>query len=140
MPRFVIVNPREKSVKAIECASVVDAEHEVGLSGVDHGVIMPGLGYVVYQFGLFVPAHEQHYFGLGGQLIAGPAVFYAFDERGETMNLRLSEFPEVRFFLGVNDVEAAIAREEIMRPGMTINGVVLWEWPQPAPEGFGYGH
>lgn len=140
MPRFVAVNPRERTVKAIEAASVIDAQHEIGLSGVDHGVAMPGLGYVVYQYGLFVPTHEQHYFGLGGRLFAGPTVFYAFDQKGATMNLRVSEFPEVRFYLGVNDVEAAIERDEIVRPIIAVNGVVRWEWPQPAPEGFGYGH
>jgi hypothetical protein len=135
MSRFVVVNPRKRTKEIIECDSIVDAQASVGLYGVDHGVICHGLGYCVYEYGLFVPPLEQSYFGLGGHLIAGPAVFYGFDETGETVDLRLSEFPDVRFYLGINDVEAAIDRGEIERPFMAVNGVELWHWPQPAPEG-----
>jgi hypothetical protein len=136
MTRFVIVNPRARKIEAVECESVMDAQDIAGLGNVDHGVIAQGLGFVVDEFGLFVPPAQQAYFGLFGKLIAGTAVFYAFDEMGETLSLRASEFPDVRWYLGVNDVEASIAREEIERPIIAVNGMVLWEWPQPAPAGF----
>jgi hypothetical protein len=133
--RFVVVNPRKRTKEIIECDSVVEAQASVGLYGVDHGSICRGLGYCVYEFGMFVPVAEQHYFGIGGHLIAGPAVFYRYDEMGDTVDLRLSELPDVTFYLGVNDVEAAIDRNEVQRPFMAVNGVELWHWPQPAPEG-----
>ena len=134
MNTFIVVNPRKRTVEAIKADSVSEARTVVGLGDVDHGIAMPGLGYCVYEYSLFVPAQEQHYFGLGGKLFAGPTIFYAFDSvTGETLRLRRSEFPEVRFYLGINDVEASIQRGEIERPFMAVNGVRLWEWPQPAP-------
>jgi hypothetical protein len=136
MTRFVIVNPRDRTVKGVNCDSLIDAQVMAGLGNVDHGQIARGLGYVVDEFGLFAPVSEQKYFGLFGHLIAGPAVFYLFDEMGETIDLRRSEFPDVRFYLGVNDVEAAIYRGEIERPFMAVNGVEYWRWPQQPPEGF----
>jgi len=136
MTGFVIVNPRKRIIEGVQCDSVFEAQRHAGLAKVDHGVIAKGLGYVVDEFGLFVPTAEQYYFGLFGKLIAGTAVFYAFDQMGEALSLRTSEFPDVRMYLGVNDVEAAISRGEIERPFMAVGGAVLWEWPQPAPSGF----
>ena len=134
--RFVIVNPHKRTVAGVDVEGLIDAQALAGLGNVDHGTLAPGLGYVVDEFGMFTPVSEQKYFGLFGHLIAGPAVFYRFDEAGETIDLRRSEFPEVRFYLGINDVEAAIDRREIERPFMAVNGVELWHWPQPAPDGF----
>jgi hypothetical protein len=139
MTKFVIVNPKARKIEAVDFESLIHAQALAGLGNVDHGVLGRGvrysIGYVVDEFGLFVPAAEQSYFGSCGLLIAGPAVFYGFDEAGETVDLRRSEFPDVTFYLGVNDVEAAINREEIERPFMAVNGVELWHWPQPAPYG-----
>src|SRR6187431_2878619 len=116
MTRFIAVNPRKRTKEVISHNTVFDAQEAIGLTAVDHGIICQGLGYCVYEYGLFVPVSQQHYFGIGGQLIAGPAIFYGFDETGETVDLRLSELPDVTFYLGVNDVEAAIDRGEINRP------------------------
>lgn len=138
MPNFVVVNPRKRTVERLTLDTVMEAQHAIGLGNVDHGVVAPGLGYCVYEYGLFIPVAEQHYCGIGGHLIAGPAIFYAFDEAGETVNLRLSEFPHVRWYLGVNDVEHSISIGEVERPFIAVNGVTMWEWPQPAPEGMGY--
>jgi hypothetical protein len=136
---FVTVNPFTRKVEAVNVDHLHDAQALVGLGNVDHGILVRNynfaLGYVVDEFGLFKPVSEQKYFGLCGQLIAGPSVLYAFDDAGETVNLRRSEIPDVRFYLGVNDVEAAIDRGEIERPFMAVNGVELWHWPQPAPKG-----
>jgi hypothetical protein len=135
MNTFIVVNPRRRAVEAVDANTVPEVRDMIGLGNVDHGIAMPGLGYCVYEFSLFVPPSEQHYFGLRGTLFAGPTIFYAFDAvSGETLRLRRSEFPEVRFYLGINDVEAAIQRGEVERPFMAVNGVRLWEWPQPAPE------
>ena len=133
MTRFVVINPRKRTVEAVTFDDVVQAMATVGLASVDHGVLGRGLGYCIYEHSLFVPPSEQHYCGLGGHLIAGPAVLYGFDHEGETVDLLLSQIPDVTFYLGVNDVEAAIYRGEIERPFIAVNGVRHWEWPQPAP-------
>ena len=140
--QYVIVDPKKRTVTSITCDSIFDAERAAGLNPgeVDHGSLSRRVGYVVYQFGAFVPPSEQSYCSIAGHLIAGPAVFYGCDEGGETVDLRKSELPDVRWYLEVNDVEAAIERDEIVRPIIAVNGIVLWEWPQPAPEGFGYGN
>ena len=136
MTRFVIVDPFARKVEAVDVETLIDAQAIAGLGNVDHGVLAPNLGFVVDEFGLFVPVAEQKYFGLCGHLVAGRAVLYGFDDVGETMNLRRSEIPDVRWYLGVNDIEASIDREEIERPIIAFNSVVIWEWPQPAPDGF----
>jgi len=132
---FVIVNPHKRSVETFTCEHITEAQRHVGLSLVDHGVIAKGLGYCVDEHGLFKPASQQAYFSMFRTLVAGPAVFYGFDERGETLNLRASEFPDVQFYHSINDVEAAIRHEEIERPFMAVNGVEFWHWPQQPPEG-----
>ena len=134
--RFVIVNPHKRTVEGVDVKSLIDAQALAGLINVDHGQVARGLGFVVDEFAMFVSPLIQAYFELGGKLIAGAAVFYRFGELGETLDLRRSEFPDVRWYLGVNDVEASIAREEIVRPIIAVNGMLIWEWPQPAPEGF----
>ena len=138
MPTFVVVNPRLRKISPLTCETIQEAQDIVGLRGVDHGILMYGLGYCVYEYGLFVPPSEQHYFGIHGTLIAGPAIFYAFDERGETLNLRVSEFPNVRFYLGINDVEHSISIGEVERPFMAVGNARIWEWPQHPPQGTGY--
>jgi hypothetical protein len=137
MTRFVVVNPFARKIEAVETETLIDAQTLAGLGNVDHGVLGRGphfsIGYVVDEFGLFVPVSEQKYFGTCGVLIAGTAVFYGFDQAGETVSIRRSEFPDVTFYLGINDVEAAITREEVERPVIAVNGMVIWEWPNPAP-------
>jgi hypothetical protein len=135
--QFIIVNPKARTISAARFPSLLDAQAMAGLGNVDHGSLVRGLGYVVDEFGLFVPPMQQSYFGIGNHLIAGTAVFYGYDQAGETIDLRRSEFPDVRWYLGVNDVEASIERDEIVRPIIAVNGAVHWQWPQPPPKGFG---
>jgi hypothetical protein len=137
--QFIIVNPKARTISAARFPSLLDAQAMAGLGNVDHGSLVRGLGYVVDEFGLFVPPMKQSYFGIGSHLIAGTAVFYGYDEAGETIDLRRSAFPDVRWFLGVNDVEASIDHGDTVRPIMAANGVVLWQWPNPPPEGMGHG-
>jgi hypothetical protein len=139
MTRFIIVNPHKRTIEAVPFDSLIEAQASVGLDNVDHGALWRGLGYVVHQHSLFFPPSKQAYCGIAHKLIAGPAVFYGYDQAGETVDLRRSELPDMRWYLGVNDVEAAIEREEIVRPIIAMNHAVMWEWPQPAPKGFGYG-
>lgn len=142
MPWFVIANPKDRTVTPVKCDGVVEAQQLAGLGAVDHGVLYRGsdgngVGYCIYEYAFFTPTSEQHYFSIAGVLMAGPVVFYAFDEAGETIDVRRSALPDIRWYLGVNDVEAAIHHEEIVRPIMSVNGVLLWEWPNQPPTGYG---
>ena len=131
--KFVAINPKAKTVETIDAPEVPDALLMIGLTPgeVDHGMLAPRLGYVVHQYSLFVPPAEQSYFSVAGRLIAGPCLMYGVGEAGETVPLMKSMLPFVRFYLGVNDVEAAIERKEVLRPQMSVNNDVIWAWPQP---------
>jgi hypothetical protein len=133
--RYVLINPVLRTATAGDYASLQDAEVAAGLDpgAVDHGMITRSIGYVVYEFGLFVPPAQQHYFAMGRGLIAGAAVLYGVDAWGESVNLHRSTIPDIRWFLGMNDVEAAIEAGEIIRPETAINGVVTWRWPDAHP-------
>lgn len=139
--KYVTIDPKTRKIETVEAESLHDAERTIGLDPgqTDHGSLGRdsggGIGYVVFEYGLYVPSAEQSYFGIAGRLIAGAAVLYGFDEAGESVDLMKSTIPDVRFYLGINDVEAAIERGEIARPALTINGSAIWEWPAPAPPG-----
>jgi hypothetical protein len=136
MMYFVIVDPKQRTVRTVVCGSLHEAQTLAGLGNVDHGVMSRGVGYVVYEYGFFTPVAEQSYCSIAGRLIAGACVLYGFDELGETVDLMASAVPDVRWYLGANDVEAAIERGEVQRPIIALNGKEEWHWPQPAPEGF----
>lgn len=131
--KFVAIYPNVKIIETIDAPEVPDALLMIGLTPgeVDHGMIAPRIGYVVHQYGLFVPPADQSYCSVAGRLIAGPCLMYGVGEHGETIPLTKSIAPYVTFYLGVNDVEAAIARKEVRRPQMSVNGDVTWVWPQP---------
>lgn len=129
--QYVLVNPILRATLGRSYASLQDAEVAAGLDPgkVDHGMLTRSIGYVVYEYGLFVPPADQHYFAIGKTLIAGSAVLYGVNAWGETVNLYRSTIPDIRWFLGANDVEAAIDAGEIVRPETAVNGVVTWRWP-----------
>ena len=135
--KYVLINPTLRTALSGDYATLQDAEVAAGLdpTKVDHGMISRSIGYVVYEFGLFVPPAQQHYFAMGRQLIAGASVLYGVDAWGESVNLLRSTIPDIRWFLGVNDVEAAIVAGEIIRPQTAINGAVTWQWPDAHPWG-----
>jgi hypothetical protein len=129
--RYVIIDPQHRTILPGNFDSLRTAEQFAGLDPdkVDHGMLTRRIGYVVFEFGLFVPPVDQHYFAIGRQLIAGNAVLYGVDEAGESVDLMGSTIPDVRWFLGENDVEAAIEAGEIDRPQTAVNGCVMWQWP-----------
>lgn len=126
--------------------SLQDAERSIGLEPgrVDHGTLLrpgvaytPGLAYVVFEASNFLPAQSTYYAAINGRLIADRAVLYAFDERGETVDLE--RLPPVAFYgKGQGKVEAAIAAGVVIRPEIAVTAEggprqVLWQWPGPAP-------
>lgn len=135
--KFVVINPKLRAVTTVEERELRDALLGAGVDPdkVDHGLIDRRLGYVVFEYGLFMAPGEQDYFGMNGRLIAGTAVLYGINEAGETVDTFKAKIPDVRFYLGANDVEAAIERGEIARPKMSVNGEEIWAWPSPPPKG-----
>lgn len=133
--RYLIVDPNTKSVRSCEAEHIHDAEQQAGLdvNHVDHGTVVRyrdgGIGIVVYEFGLLEPPEQQKFFSLAGQLFAGPAVLYAFDETGETCPMPKLPNPPL-WFDTVEDIELAIAANVVKRPATSVNGAVLWQWPQ----------
>jgi hypothetical protein len=111
----------------------------MGLVNVDHGVLTRrdnySLSYVVHEFGLFVPVEQQRYAAVGGRVIAGNAVIYAFDQAGETVDVRDENAVRsaTTWLPTIFDMQRAIAFGLIQRPVIMVNGEMIWRWPEPAP-------
>lgn len=124
--RFIHIDPDAQTVETVEAEDWRDVAPHIG--EVDHGVVMPGVGIFVGEHGLM--EGDGPYFALRGVLYAGEAVLYAFDERGESVNIAHSPpglFPPV-WFVDKQDVELGIAAGMVARPVAAINGAVVWEW------------
>jgi hypothetical protein len=130
---FAIIDPIKQETLVVDCVSQRDAYKMAGLSPtqIDHGMIVPGLGIVVYEFGLYTPPSKQSYFAINGRLYAGVAVLYAMNKEGETVSLQA--LPPVVFMPNAAAVERSIELGLVDRPKTTVNGQVIWEWPQPQP-------
>jgi hypothetical protein len=141
--RYVIVDAVQKLARVEEYAEFKDAVCAAGLNPgeTDHGLLQPGLGYVVYEYGLFEPVEQQHYWRFGSLLIAGNALLYAIDGLGETVDVILDAKirRQILFFNSAADVERAIDRGLVQRPRMAIDQEVLWRWPEPKPRWWGWG-
>lgn len=130
--RFVAIDPAQKTVDLIDAKTLTDTYSKVGLDPfqVDHGIIARGIAIVVYEKGMKADPNTVDFFSIGGHLFAGTAVLYAFDDNSrETINLNSK--PPVMFYRSAREVEQAIARGEIYRPEIRVNGVVEWSWPHP---------
>src|SRR5262245_8808682 len=129
--RYAVIDPEKQTTRAIDASSFTVALDAAGLGDVgrDYSLVNRHIGIVVFEYGLFDPPAEQHYFGLGGKLFGGNALLYAFNERGETIDL--TECPQPRFFNSLAEIEAAIYCGEIARPMQVINDKVIWQWPNP---------
>jgi len=132
--RYAIINPKAKTLRAIDASSFEVALDvaELAAVGRDHGMITRNLAIVVYEYGLFEPPGQQYYFALGGRLYAGNALLYACDEAGETIDL--TACPEPTFFKDAAEVEAAIYMGAVARPTRSFNERIVWQWPNPPPE------
>src|SRR6185503_14660647 len=105
--------------------------------GLDFGVVAHNHSIAVHEFGLFVAAPEQSFFSLGRRLFAGNAII--FHEEGGVLVDVDPEFYKhlrttIRFYDSSEDVEKAITADEIDQPSMSIDGEVVWCWPQPRPD------
>ncbi len=127
--KFAVINPKERTFKYADWIDFAAAKREAGLGHVDHGVCAHGIGIVVSEFGLYEPTDKQSYFAIGAQLYAGNAVMYAFDAHGKSIDL--ITYPPPRWFSSADAVEDAIQRRTVARPEVSMNGKVLWRWPEP---------
>jgi hypothetical protein len=137
--RYAIINAEKETIEYVELDNIDKAKELAGLDpmGVDHGTITHGLGIVVYEFGLLEPA--EHYFTFNGQLYAGNAVLYAYDEHGETVDVKGTnelylELKPPKFWHGVPAVEAALEAGQATRPYTAVNGEILQLWRNGALE------
>ena len=137
--KFVIINPQTTRVTVVDTKDLNEAKIAAGLDPdqVDHGTIFHDFRYggveiVVYEFGLYLPRDVARYFAIGRSLYVGPAVLYAFDAAGETIDM--AEPPPISFFPDADAVERAIEARAIIRPIMAINDEVVWRWPEPTSD------
>lgn len=134
---FTIIEPAETRIRMADVREPWELYPQLGLnSGVDHGVVVHGIGIIVGEFSMFVPPEDQRYFVIGRHLYGGNAILYGFDEHGETIDIldALSRvvMPAV-VFISLAGIREAIAAGQIDRPIMAVNDVKMWEWPNASP-------
>ena len=102
---------------------------------VDHGRVWlrpdMGVGIVVGETSLTDPVDTYKYFSLDGNLFAGPAVCYAYDSAGETIDMCLHDLPPITHYLNSRAVMKSIQRGEVIQPVLAVGEDVLWRWPDP---------
>jgi hypothetical protein len=133
--KFAIVMPGLKHIHTTDVGSprLAMVEADLAPGAIDHGTLRSGLGYIVYEHAMFVPAVQQHYFAIDRTLVAGNAVLYSFDSEGRTINLNTVLAP--RWFDSVDEIEAAIVAGALKRPIISLPGEPpFWKWPQPKPD------
>ena len=137
MTRIIVIDPRDRTITTLEVDAKAGPLHASiitpGKGGVDHGQLMPGFHIIVNGFGLVGDGEDTGYFSLGRQLFNGAAVVYATDEAGETIDTDQEQLDLIKavahFYGSTGEVEAAIASYRLQRPQMSINGKVVWRWP-----------
>ena len=136
MTAFLIVLPSHRTAELYHCGDMDDALIAAGLSPrhVDHGAVWRNLGIVVSEYGLFEPPAKQDYFSIDRRLYAGPAVLYAHDDHGRTVDYEYAGRWFGRWYANGLEIEAAIMRGEIDRPTIALDGKVTWRWPAPRPK------
>lgn len=141
--KFIVLNPKLKTVTEIEARNLAMAKVAADLHKVDHGSITRHLHFVVDEFGLFVEPAKQSYISLAGRLLAGNVVLYACDDGGSTIGMdHLTKSDSWSnlwnrinpIWLSTQDeVEASISVGSTFRPEISVNGEIIWSWPQPRP-------
>ena len=128
--KFIVIEPGLKKATTVECKELQSALIRAGLNplSVDFGVVRPGLGIVVAEFGMYDPPDKQCYFALGRAMFAGNAVLYGFNESGETIDADMTGMP-LTWLPTREDCELAFASGAVVRPAIKVNDVVIWAWP-----------
>ena len=125
--RFILIDPARRAVERVEADDVHKASPKLSTSNVGHGSVAPGIGIIVYQYGLLEGAGP--YFALDRQLYAGDAILYGVDQAGETIDMPPRLPIAAPLWLDTKeDVERAIRKGLVDRPQTAVNGAVLWQW------------
>lgn len=130
--KFAIIDPRAKQLTFSNCTSKGEAVKVAGLKPgkTNESDLGGGMVIVVDEDGLFEPRERQAYFALDGRLYAGNAMLYSVALAGWLGDV----LARIMWFDKAFDAEQAIERGEVTQPSMTVNGDVLWVWPQPLPK------
>jgi len=137
-----LINPMKKTVEFEYFPNHQPACDKLGLpSGeLDHGIVGQTHDYnvciFVYEYGLVRPQHPNGWWSLNGQLFNGPAVLYAANNEGETIDIPQvlrngspSHLEQHIIWIGDKEhVERLIQMGEINRPQTFINGESVWSW------------
>jgi hypothetical protein len=139
--KFLVIEPQSSIVRTIAAADFQEALLSAGLEAgeIDFGQLSPHLHMAVYQYGLFEPPAGRHYFTIASHLYAGNAVVYGVDGKGVTVDVAISAAAfgtACHFMHSERDVERAFREYGILRPQIRVNGELIWQWPQAAPEPF----
>ena len=127
---YGVINAELQTAFLFNTEEINEAKKQAGLDplGVDHGTVEPGLGIVLYEFGLLEP--QEHYLIINRTLYAGNAVLYAYDENGETVDLTLARLASlnIEYLHGVEAVEKALRHGHAVRPYTAINDQQIAIW------------
>jgi hypothetical protein len=130
--RVGLLNPSNFSLVISDQESFDHALGAVGLQRgqIDHGTLARlkdggCIAYVVYEFGFFLDPAKTSYAVVMGSLIAGEAVIYQCNRKGDTVDL--ITLPSVTYYgRGATRIERIIESGLVKRPQTAI-----WSWPQP---------
>lgn len=134
MTAFIVVQPHDESAEVVEFDDLRDVIKEYRLGEVDHGTIARGVGFVTYEFALFTPKEDQHYFTVleTRRLFAGTIIFYGFNLLGHTIDLRdMSKVGSIAWLQDHSVVEEMIRARVIIRPQIRVGETIVWSWPEP---------
>jgi hypothetical protein len=132
--RFGIVNPSVQSARIERCENFEAACAAVGLvpGEIEFEALTTAIQIAVYEFGFFVPPHEQYYFTTHRRLYAGNALLFGIDDKGKRIDLEA--LPAILYLPTAAAVERAIDAGIVGRPQITLTGgSVIWRWPEPPP-------
>jgi hypothetical protein len=145
MIRYLIIDPTARTVRKFETKDTTakDAMATAGLKpgAVDFGMVGPAVSIIVGETGLFSDPDKGGYFSLGLSLFHGPAVLFGVGDSGETISLAVAAdhnvLSGIRFYDSLSQIEKAIQDGVVDRPQMSVNGEVVWRWPEQGSLGLG---
>jgi hypothetical protein len=136
--QFMIIETELRTIRNVDAESLDDVIAMAGLKrgAIDFGALTPYMSIIVGEYAMFVPAERQSYVAIGDHLYAGNAVVFGVDHGGATTDIEITAHAfgsACRFMRGEQQVENAIKANAVERPQISVDGNVIWQWPQPAP-------
>lgn len=140
--KFAIIKSAAKQIELVDEPDVwaaMEAHTDLKRGEIDFGSLSREVKIIVYEFGMFLEPDDprDHHFSLGRQLFVGDAVIFASDDEGETIDFTDKNLVLLKavthFYQSRATVEYAIRNGRIDRPQMSLNGEIIWQWPQRNP-------